>query len=73
MTDQTENLVLEPLRLIRSDIADLRSDVSQVKIELTAIGQQMVGLTTAVYAGQDRMLTLERRVERIEHRLEIVD
>jgi hypothetical protein len=71
MTEQTENLVLEHLRTIRADIADIKNRVTGVEVAITALGQQIAGLTTAVYAGNDRVRDLERRVERIERRLEL--
>jgi ubiquinone biosynthesis protein UbiJ len=37
MADETENLVLEQLRAIRSDIAEVRADVAAVKADVAAI------------------------------------
>ena len=73
MTDNVENLVLELLRAIRADIADLKDRMTGVEIQLSAMGQQMAGLTTAIYSGKSDMDTLKRRVERLEQRLELRD
>ena len=73
MTDNVENLVLELLRAIRADIADLKDRMTGVEIQLSAMGQQMAGLTTAVYSGKSDIDTLKRRVERLEQRLELRD
>ena len=37
------------------------------------MGQQLAGLTTAVYSGKSDLDSLKRRVERIERRLELSD
>lgn len=52
MTAEIENLVLEHLRLIRSDIADLKRETSSINLQLASIGQQFGALTTAVYGGK---------------------
>jgi hypothetical protein len=76
MTD-VENLVLEHLRALRNAVTTLTRRVddgfAQVNIRLSAVEQQLTGLTTAVYGGHSRINDLERRVERIERRLELHD
>jgi len=54
MTADIENLVLEHLRAIRADIADLKNRMTGVEVQLSALGQQVAGLTTAVYSGKSR-------------------
>ncbi len=77
MTDGTENLVLEILKRIQQEQADMRRELREgftdLRVELSAMGQQVAGLTTAVYGGQGRLQALEQRVERIERRLELHD
>lgn len=70
---ETENLVLEQLRLIRKEIADLKDGQAAIRVEISALGQQVAGLTTAVYSGHNRLADIERRIDRIEHRLELTD
>lgn len=70
---EVENLVMEHLRAIRKDIAELKDGQASVRLEISALGQQVAGLTTAVYAGHDRFAVLEQRIERIERRLELTD
>ncbi len=72
MTDMN-NLVLEHLRAIRGDIADLKREVAANGVQLSAMGQQLAGLTAAVYSGKSDVDDLRRRVERIERRLELTD
>ncbi|MGH8519844.1 MAG: hypothetical protein ACREU9_00060 [Gammaproteobacteria bacterium] len=70
---ETENLVLEQLRLIRKEIVDLKEAQTAVRVEISALGQQVAGLTTAVYSGHDRVADLERRMERVERRLDLTN
>ena len=73
MTAEIESLVLEHLRAIRADIADLKDRMTSVEVQLSAIGQQLGALTTAVYSGKSEMDTVKRRLDRIERRLELSD
>ena len=67
------DMVPELLRAIQKSIADLKDAQVATRMEISALGQQVAGLTTAVYAGHDRFAALEQRVERIERRLELTD
>ncbi len=73
MTDNVENLVLELLRAIRADIADLKREVTNNTVQIAALGQQMAGLSVAVYGGKNDLEEVKRRVERLEQRLELHD
>lgn len=73
MTDDTANLVLEHLRAIRAKQDEHSDRLDRIEIQLSAVGQQMAGLTAAVYSGKSEVDDLRRRVERIERRLELVD
>lgn len=73
MTADIENLVLEHLRAIRADMADVKLRVTQIDVQLSAMGQQLAGLTSAVYSGKSDMDDLRRRIERLEKRLELND
>ena len=42
-------------------------------MQLSAMGQQLAGLTAAVYAGHSEVDSLKSRVERIERRLNIAE
>ena len=70
MTDNVENLTLELLRAIRADIADLKRDVMNNSIQVSAMGQQMAGLSMAVYGGKNDLEEVKRRIERLEQRIE---
>lgn len=73
MTDNVENLVLELLRAIRADIADLKRDVVGNTVQIAALGQQVAGLSVAVYGGKSDLEDVKRRVEHLERRLELHD
>ena len=47
MTADIESLVLEQLRAIRADIAELKHEAASTNIQLSAMGQQLGALTTA--------------------------
>ncbi len=73
MTAEIESLVLEHLRAIRSDLADLKREVTGNSVALSAVGQQLAGLTAAVYASKSDVDELKRRMDRIERRLELTE
>ncbi|AUB84458.1 hypothetical protein [Candidatus Thiodictyon syntrophicum] len=73
MTAEIESLVLEHLRAIRSDLADLKREVTGNSVQLSAVGQQLAGLTAAVYASKSDVDDLKRRMNRVERRLELTD
>jgi hypothetical protein len=73
MTAEIENLVLEHLRAMRADIAEIKDRLSHVDLNLATLGQQVGALTTAVYSGKSELDGFRRRIERIEKRLELTD
>lgn len=73
MTAETENLVIEILKRIQADITAIKNDLLEVKVQQSAMGQQLAGLTSAVYGGQSRLDRIEIRLDRIERRLDLVD
>lgn len=73
MTDADQSLMLEILKRIQADIADMKHDLTGIRVELGAMGQQLGALTTAVYSGKSDVDALRRRIERIEQRLELTD
>jgi hypothetical protein len=58
MTADIESLVLEQLRAIRADMADLKERMTQVELNLAMLGQQIGALTTAVYGGKSEISDL---------------
>ena len=62
MTAEIESLVLEHLRAIRADIADLKREVIGNSVQLSAMGQQPAGLSAAPYAGKSDVDAIKRRL-----------
>lgn len=80
MVEAADNLVLEPLRLIRAEISSIKEDGREVKNRLATleVGQgtilQHLGHLASSIAQQQ--ISLDRvgdRVERIERRLDLAD
>ena len=67
------SITLEHLRAIRTTQGEHSERLTQIEVQLSAMGQQLGALTTAVYSGKSDMDSLKRRVERIERRLELSD
>ncbi|MFZ4536067.1 hypothetical protein [Propionivibrio sp.] len=77
---EVENLVLEHLKRIQTDISALREDNSQIKMRLSSIESGIARIArseTENYAEiiQDRHSVdrLQERILRIERRLELTD
>jgi septal ring factor EnvC (AmiA/AmiB activator) len=73
MANDVDNLVLEQLRVIRPDIAELKRHAASTNVQLASMGQQIGALTTAVYGGRSDIEELRRRLDRVERRLELAD
>lgn len=73
MAENSENLVDEHLRAMRGDMADIKSRLTNVEVNLASLGQQVGALTTAVYSGNTDTDDLRRHIERIEQRLDLSD
>ena len=71
--EELASLTLEHLRAIRSKQDEHSDELAAIRVELSAIGQQLAGLTAAVYSGKTELDNLKRRVERIERRLDLRD
>jgi hypothetical protein len=71
VTDNIENLVLEHLRAIRSTLSDHGERLNRIELRLAAIEQTLGSLFALSGSDRETLTTLTRRVERIEHRLEL--
>ncbi|MFZ1641583.1 MAG: hypothetical protein WAV07_09145 [Candidatus Contendobacter sp.] len=71
--DELASVTLEHLRAIRATQARHGEELAAIRVEISAMGQQLGALTTAVYSGKSDMDSLKRRVERIERRLDLAD
>ena len=65
--------MLEILKRLQADMAALKSDVMEMKVQQSLMGQQLGALTTAFYTSQSRLDKIDSRLDRIERRLELTD
>ena len=73
MTDADFALMMEILKRLQADMADVKRDLVAIRLEVAVTGQQLGALTTAVCSGKAEVADLRRRVERIERRLDLSD
>ncbi|MFO1371449.1 MAG: hypothetical protein U1F42_03325 [Candidatus Competibacteraceae bacterium] len=73
MTADIDNLVLEILKRLQADMADVKRELANNSVQIAMLGQQVGALTTAVYSGKSEFDDFRRRLERIERRLELHD
>jgi predicted nucleic acid-binding Zn-ribbon protein len=73
MTDEVESLVLEQLRLIRKSQEEMREDILDIKIRLSATERHLGELQLQVAALNSRMDRFDERMARVERRLGLVD
>ena len=71
MTEKTENLVLELLRAMRPDIANIKQDIREMKGQLISIRHHLVVTDSDAVRNEEGIAHLQVRVERIERRLEL--
>ncbi|MCX7166580.1 MAG: hypothetical protein NTV11_09935 [Rhodocyclales bacterium] len=79
MTDAIENLVLEHLKRMQAELADIRKDTTEIKSRLGSIetgiariGRDEAGNYSEIIQDRHIVDRLTERIERIERRLEIV-
>jgi len=66
MTSDVENLVLEHSRA-------MRADMTEIKLKVDELAGSYAGLLKIAVSQGDAIVRLDRRVERIEKRLELVE
>ena len=70
MPDETSNLVLEQLRLLRNELADFRRESKQ---RFTSLEIRLAGVENNMAAVHADMAHIHGRLDRIEQRLDLVD
>jgi tetrahydromethanopterin S-methyltransferase subunit G len=71
MTENVENLILEHLRHIRGRVDQMAEDLGTVKLRLSSLESQVAGLHGDNAIAHQRMDAIERRLERVETRLDL--
>jgi predicted nucleic acid-binding Zn-ribbon protein len=73
MAEEPNNLMLEILRRLQTDMAALKEGQRTANVHLAAIESHMAGFHLTVSAHTDELVELKQRIERIERRLELTD
>ena len=79
-TEELANVTLEHLRHIRARVDKIADDVDDIKLRMSNLESSMASVRREVLQGDEtdirQQITLDKlaaRVDRIEHRLELVD
>lgn len=67
----TNELILEHLKAIQSKLADVASDVHDMKIDVRGVKGHMASFMQSEVSQDSAIASLQERLERIERRLEI--
>ena len=73
MTEDTENMVLELLRRMRSSQERMELDMQDIKSRMTGLEITAGQISNQLGAQSLRLDRLEERISRIERRLDLVD
>ncbi|MCQ0986192.1 hypothetical protein [Jiella marina] len=73
MNENVENLVLEHMRAMRSQMARMEEKLDTLSAEMLIMRQHVGGLVGSQTLNDQRFATMEARLDRIERRLELVD
>lgn len=71
MTDDTENLLLEILKRMQIDMAELKADMSDIKLRVTAAEDHLATVVMSIAGISHRLDRLADRVGRIDTRLDL--
>ena len=70
---ERDDLMLEHLKAIRTDMSKMADKMETMSAEMTAIRQHLSGVVTLQEHDHSDIAALKARVERIEKRLELAD
>lgn len=78
MSENVENLMLEHLKAIRTDMREMREDIREVKMRIGQLDIGLAGLRREIAHAEEadaisgvRIDRLQERIERMERRLEL--
>ena len=69
MTENIENLILEHLRAIRTDIGIIKQDIHDIKLMLSSLEERQDSLHQDTYDHSMSIDTLDSRIARLETQL----
>jgi hypothetical protein len=73
MNEKVENLVLEQLRAMRTDMGRIFDEIRAIRSELASSRLHVRGVETLQDADHSDIASLKVRVDRLEKRLDLVD
>jgi predicted nucleic acid-binding Zn-ribbon protein len=73
MVEQTESLVLEILRRMQADMAEMKSDIKDLKTGQIEIRMQLHSMDGNVLRQERTIAAVQVKVDRIETRLDFTD
>ncbi len=73
MTQSESSMMLEILKRLQADMADLKADMGDIRLRMTANEEHLSTLVMSVAGINHRLDRVSDRVERIERRLDLLD
>jgi hypothetical protein len=73
MNEKVENLILEHLRAMRSDLSSVKEDVNGIRAEMRAMKQHMAAFMAHEATQDGDIASVKLQLERIGKRLDIVE
>ena len=73
MTDSVENLILEHLRVIRGDVANIKADVGEMKLRLTSVEERLNLVEKGVANVHGDLAIIQVRIDRVGERVERIE
>ena len=73
MAEDRNSLMVEILRRLQADMAELKEGQRTANVHLAAIENHMAGFHLMVGSHTEELSALRQRIERIERRLELSD
>ena len=73
MTEAESSIMLEILKRLQSDMSEMKADMSDMRLRMTANEEHLATLVMSVSGINHRLDRLADRVERIELRLDLLD
>jgi hypothetical protein len=73
MSADDQALMFEILKRIQADVVDMKEDISDMKLRVTATEDHLATLVMSVAGINHRLDRMDGRIERIERRLDLTE